>query len=593
MAVDALTMRKDLFDLVTMFGPANAGGPAQSNTNPGASGSQPAQLPAPPDPEATGSVPQPQGVKPLPQGTPIEANVPAGAKVPPGPQGGSPQQGPIELLPGDADPNLLPPEIRDSWMFRYQQAQRAAQYKQAEEEAKWQNVVGGVGNIAQIVSGQRPTYQQGSAHAKEPGATDVGTLYSWKKDYDTAQATLAAQQKLTNLVSRLQKEHPELSPAAIEALSRDEKTLAQYGFNQADAKAIADAAKAQIDVVKGTQDLAGKDINSDEVINDMAKSLGGISPNTVRAMPINERIAAYKQITAAREQSAAGERTKIAGKDIEEAKKSNSALERTLVRNAAARGAIESGAGITGGGFTESEIEQTARRIAMKFGIDRGAVQNDSVVSALLAQNAIDMSQDMKGSLSDRDMQLLAKASAGDINLTADEKSRIIAMNDIATRRQIDKNNDSLTRAGERIGEDRKGEVSKPNPMTQAELREIDPAIAREIIRNPENGYKLAVFQYGKTTADELVGRAEEVITSRLMVQKPQDSRLKTQAGQARTQLDKDADTALRTSSVDTLVANRDRIIQQLNAMDPNQNGAATFELILEAKQAGKYGVKP
>jgi len=609
MAVDAPAVRRDLFDLISMFGPQNAGGPAQINTNPGTQPSPPSVLPEPPtsdpsaaiggDPQATGSTagsvpaagkgPQPLGVRVLPQGADITPNGPAAAGAAAG-QDFKNQT--IEMLPGDADPNMLPPEIRDSWMFRYQQAQRAAQFKQAEQDARWANIVGGVGNIGQILSGRAPTYQQTAAHAKVPDATDVGTLYSWKKEYDAAVQAGEDRAKYADLVSRIKRDNPNATASDIDAIALDQKKLADYGFNRTDAKALADAAKARLDAVKTSQELAPAELTSPESLKAIGEHFH-MSPDAIKNLPPQTLAKMVETVTAARATSEGGERVKLAGEDIKNAKSSNAALEQTLTRNFAARSAIESGAGITGGGFTETEFEAKAREIAGKLGWDRGAVDNDRVVMALMSKNAIDMSQDMKGSLSDKDIAMLNKAAAGDVNLSADEKSRIIALNDLQTRRKIDQNNAALTRAGERIGDDRSKEVSKPNPMTQAELREISPAIAREIIRNPEQGRKLAEFQYGKSVADELVNRAEEVITSRLHEQRPTDSKLKTQASQARTQLNTDLDSYLRTAPPDRLEANRDRVIQQLNAMDPAQNGAATYELILEAKRAGRYGAKP
>jgi hypothetical protein len=288
-----------------MFGPANAGGPAQANTNPGASPQQPAQLPPPPDPqamEARNQAPEPQGVKVLPQGTAIQPNTgvlnkPTQPKVE---QPGSPQQGPIELLPGDPDPNLLPPEIRDSWMFRYQQAQRAAAYKAAEEQARWGNIVGGVGNIAQIISGGRPTNQTG-LRAEEPKATDVGTLYGWKKDYDSAQQAAAAKAKYEGLITQLKRDNPGATPSDIDAMAMDPAKVASYGYNRTDAKAIADAAAAQIGVVKATQGLAGKGIDDPEVIKETAKALGK-SEAYVRAMPVDARIDAVKSLEVSQAQ---------------------------------------------------------------------------------------------------------------------------------------------------------------------------------------------------------------------------------------------------------------------------------------------------
>jgi len=232
MSVDAPAVRKDLFDLIRMFGPANAGGPAQANTNPGANPQKPAELPPPPPPaamEARNQAPEPQGVKVLPQGTPIEPTPDVANKVMKAPQGASPQQGPIELLPGDADPNLLPPEIRDSWMFRYQQAQRAAQYKQAEEQARWQNIVGGVGNIAQIISGGRPTYQQTAAHAGVPDEMKMGDLYKWKQDFDATRLAAENKQALAKAAEDLTKATG-MDPAYARAIiaSNPEK-LAEVG----------------------------------------------------------------------------------------------------------------------------------------------------------------------------------------------------------------------------------------------------------------------------------------------------------------------------------------------------------------------------
>lgn len=571
MAVDAPAVRKDIFNLLQMFGPQNAGGPPQVNTNPGSNPKPQPDLdaiPPPKDPETTGAIPQPTGVRPLPPATPIVDNS-AQATAAAAPTDA------IELLPGDADPNILPPALRDNPIFRYMQAQRAAQYKVAEEQAKWQNFTGGLGNIAQIVAGGQPTNQTGVRADGSIAPLGFNELRALQGDISAAQkaaqeAAAAAEQKAN--VDKLLPTVAEQMNIPLEQLKlmrfTNEKDVADFIKNRS---SYSDSEKERVR------------------INTERKAAGRpeIGPEAWHRQGIGE------DILKAEATSAGGVKANIAGKDIETAKTSNAAMEQTLIRNAAARSAIESGAGITGGGWTGLEFEQKANEIAAHLGINAGAVSNDQVVIALMAKNAIDMSQDMKGALSDKDIQMLNAAAAGKIELSADVKSRIIALNDLQARRKIDQNNASLTRAGERLGEDRTKEHSKPNPMTTAELREINPAIAREIIRDSKRGYELAKFQYGESVAKELVDRADEVITAHLYEPRARDSKINAPGSQARTQLNKDADSYYRTAPIERLEANREAIIANLNTMDPSKNGAATYELILEARRAGRYGAKP
>ena len=586
-----------------MFGPANAGGPPQANTNPGSRAPQgnaqlpPPGSPPPTDPEATGSI-QPQGVRPLPQGTPIEPNT----VIAPTPkkgltaQPGYPQEGPIELLPGDADPNLLPPEIRDSWMFRYQQAQRAAQYKQAEEEAKWANVVGGVGNIAQIISGQRPTYQQGTARAKEPGAMDIGTLYGWKKDYDTAAKEAQATADYRALVERIKRDNPKATASDIEAIALDKNKLAQYGFNRVDQEQLAKVATQQLDAVKKSQEIVPASLQSPETLAAIHKQFPALSIETLKSLPPQTLSDLVKQATTAQEQSQGGERVKIAGAEIKDANDTNAKYSSLLARNAMARQSLESGAGIGGGGFTATETEAKVRDIASRFGgINTQQQINDAAVTALTAQAAIDMSQGMKGSLSDKDVALLRQAAGGDPNMTNEQRSRVLALNDLMIRRAIDENNDKLVRAGQRINEDRSGETKKVGALSNAELREIDPRLLALSAANPELAEQELALRYGKTTAKEIIARRDDVIESRLYTQpaKPEGTwyNPQTNVTHGRTVLDNDANTLLRSYSADEIVARREQIITKLDQLDPG-NGAANYELLLAAKRGGGFGPK-
>ena len=358
------------------------------------------------------------------------------------------------------------------------------------------------------------------------------------------------------------------------------------------------AAQKQVELEKGKRDLPGGG-SSQEELRETARQLGKDpdDPNVMTwlsGMTPNARQSLTTEILKHREQSQAGQRATLAGADIKTAQESAANAETIMIRNAQARRALENGEGIIGGGFTKTELEKKIMEVGGRvWGKDKKE-QNETLITATLASNALAMNQILKGPTSDKDMALLQKAAGGDVYMTADEKSRVLALNDLFARRALDAANEKIVLAGKRIGEDRSSEIKQPIArLSDAELREIDPGVLREYLANPETGRRIVEAQYGKSVASELDKRIDDVLDARLDSTPdnvlPGDRIRYTRRRD--TQVTKDTMELARATTPADLEARKDDWIKRFDAISPG-DGEDTYRLLLAAKQRGHYKEK-
>ncbi len=463
---DLQPVRRDIFDILQMFGPANAGGPPQANTNPGTRDQpQPDLAAVPPPPAQAPPVAQappeiaPVGVRTLPPATPITPN---GGEAGAAAAAADARQKAIELLPGDADPNLLPPALRDSPLFRYYQAQRVAQFKQAQEDARWTNVVGGVGNIARILSGQAPTYQAGAAHAETPGALKLDDLRNLSADIAKA----------------------EKDKASAAALDQAAKDMAKYTGEPVEVMKAIIAAKPEklADIASGRIDINDDEKERLRINKDLeARGQRPINPLEWHTMKGDEKI----RISAAQGQGSPGKGfTEALVKDTVTAiEVANKARDQMTPTQGALRTITDPNSKLWVNGFYgDPTVQGAAKFISGAFGADMSGITDAETLRARVGQLVMDNAKAFGGQPSEGERQAVKEVIGADGRLNRAALETIMREN---LRRQVA----AQVTAAERIRES--GTTFADDPRSQTYLRVAAeklgdvPDLTREIFGDP------------------------------------------------------------------------------------------------------------
>lgn len=231
MSSGPLAVRDDLFGFVNAFLTPRQG--ADDNTNPKPPGAEPQNAAPGPQPAAVpDAVPQPTGVRAIPEGSVSPVASPG-------------------LQPGDDA------VLTGSWAWRMMMAQQEQRRKEAEAARGWDTAMSGLAGLASgATGGSYAAGQAGFGNAPRPGSSretgsDAFTLEELRQFGDDA-TKLKTQAANQANVAAFKKAHPEMNPADIDAAvaGGDYGQLRTLGLSLTDPQKRAEASSAQERVAK-------------------------------------------------------------------------------------------------------------------------------------------------------------------------------------------------------------------------------------------------------------------------------------------------------------------------------------------------------
>jgi len=267
------------------------------------------------------------------------------------------------------------------------------------------------------------------------------------------------------------------------------------------------------DQVKKLELLDPKELKSPENLERLS-ALTGIPAETLATMDPKSIVSETGKILTSQQQGQGAARTQIAGKQVEEGQKTLDKASMDMAERAARRAVLERTKLNTG--YLGAE---TFGQLAVTLFPGSEQAEAERLTRQYLAQSAgevISAGQDMKGAFSEKDRQMLQDAVAGSRNLSSDEMMRVLAIRDLLDRKRIDRATTSRSRGRKAIGApDDDVDDTRPPPLQKHELRAVDANVVTEAVRSPEGRRYLASI-YGKSTADDLIARQQEVVNAKL-----------------------------------------------------------------------------
>jgi hypothetical protein len=291
-------------------------------------------------------------------------------------------------------------------------------------------------------------------------------------------------------------------------------------------KAREDIAKSKLDQIK-TQSETGK-IDVEKAVKELElldpkalkspenlarlETLSGIPASTLATMDPKSIVSETGKIITAREQSRAGEQTKIAGARIETSQKNIDKASVNISERAMRRDLLDKGEMPTG--YPGADFEGKWKSF-MSGGTNEGEARMRAYLS-LSASDILRAGEGMKGSFSENDLKFLQEARAGSRTLSQSEMKRLLALQDLTDMRSLNEGIKERGKARKAVGqEDLDADDDRAGPLQTHHLQVIQAPLVRAAILT-EGGRQYLKKVYGEDVANEAVARGYDIAAAKL-----------------------------------------------------------------------------